>query len=270
MVNTWESLRFLAALSSPAHKCILKRSNLFWWRVISKQWLPGETGEHAQLHLDMSTERTTSHTQANWFARGWAQPERPSPCWLSSRGAQQHSGLDPPLQAEPDLGFQQTHEPHRKVGKNSGSFWKILDSQIQTSCTKKSNAAQHRLTGGQQTARQGVPLERLWWKVLAATQQYLQHELTDPHKIPKDGYRGTAFCHPLPLVNPKGPPPLPWNSLHFSLRPCAAHGLEKPPATSGWWGEAQTNPATTVTMAKCPACSWKSFHYTSASPRAGW
>lgn len=133
MVNTWESLGFLAALSSPAHKCILKWSNLFWWRVISKQWLPGETGENAQLHLDMSTERTTSHTQANWFARGWAQPERPSPCWLNSRGAQQHSGLDPPLQAEPDLGFQQTHEPHRKAGENSGSFWKILDSQIQTS-----------------------------------------------------------------------------------------------------------------------------------------
>lgn len=46
--------------------------------------------------------------------------------------------------------------------------------------------------------------------------------------------------------------------------------LEKPPATSGWWGEAQTNPETTVTIAKCPTCSWQGSHYTPASPRAGW
>lgn len=103
MVNTWESLKFLAVLSSLAYKCILKWRDIFWWRVTSKQWLPGETGEHTQLHLDMSTERTTSHTQAKWFARGWTQPEQPSPCWLSSQWAQQHSGLDPPLQEELDV-----------------------------------------------------------------------------------------------------------------------------------------------------------------------
>lgn len=103
MVNTWQNLRFLAVLSFLAHKCILKWSNLLWWKVTSKQWLSGETGEHSQLHLDMSTERTTSHTQANWFARGWTEPEQPSPCWPSSWGAQQHSGLDPPLQAESDV-----------------------------------------------------------------------------------------------------------------------------------------------------------------------
>lgn len=77
--------------------------NLFRWRVTSKQWLPGETGEHTQLHLAMSTERTPSHAEANWFARGWTQAEQPSPCWLSSQRAQQHSGLDPPLQGESDV-----------------------------------------------------------------------------------------------------------------------------------------------------------------------
>lgn len=164
----------------------------------------------------MSPERTTSHAQANWFARGWAEPEEPSPCWPSSWGAQHHSGLSPPLQAESDvpspwlttstvvsaplllalcefmllrewlshphawsgsnrlvqlspvlcfllfpqffwhswdrgdLGFQQTHEPHRKVGENSGSFWKTLDPQtgphsspiITDFLCQKSNAAQ--------------------------------------------------------------------------------------------------------------------------------
>lgn len=89
-------------------------------------------------------------------------------------------------------------------------------------------------------------------------------------KIPEDGYRGTAFCHPLPFVSARGPPPLPWNAPNVSLRPCAAHRLEKPPATSGWWGEAQANPAIAVTMAKCPACSWQGSCYTPASPGAGW
>lgn len=175
------------------------------------------------------------------------------------------------------LGFQQTHEPHRKVGENSGSFWKTLDPQrgahsspiITDLLYQKCNAAQHWLTGGKQPARRGVPLERLWWKVPAATEQYLQHGLTDAHKIPEDGYRGTAFCHPLPFVSARGPPPLPWNAPNVSLRPCAAHRLEKPPATSGWWGEAQTNPAIAVTMAKCPACSWQGSCYTPASPGAG-
>lgn len=340
MVNTWESLRFLAVLSSPAHKCILKWSNLFWWRVTSKQWLPGDSGEHARLHLDMSTERTTSPAQANWFARGWTQPEQPSPCWLSSRGAQQHSGLDPPLQAESDVlsprlttctvvpaplllalceftllrendcptlrfslaaggssswtlscafssflssfgtvgtGGILVSSKHMNPTNGWWKQWELLEDlrppersthlthQYRSPVPKNSNAAQHRLTGGQQPARQGVPPEGLWSRVPAATEQYLQHGLTDPHKIPQDGYRGTAFCHPLPLVSARGHPPFPWNSPNVSLRPCAAHRLEKIAATSGWWGEAQT-----VTMAKCPTCSWQGSHHTPASPRAGW
>lgn len=47
--------------------------------------------------LDISTERTTSHTQTNWFT-GDKRSQR-SPCRLSSQGAQQLSGLHPPLRS---------------------------------------------------------------------------------------------------------------------------------------------------------------------------
>lgn len=57
-------------------------------------WRNRGTHTHTQLHLDMATERVTSHTQGNWFAREWtvrtAQslltelPRSPAALWPAS------------------------------------------------------------------------------------------------------------------------------------------------------------------------------------------